>query len=317
MDTEYLKEYIAFSKTLSYAKAADELFISQPTLRAHIRTIEEEIGAPLTMRLGNQIALSPAGKYFLRRAHDITTLVEESISESHRLADESAMLLIGFLEYPWIEDFFVKARERFSLNHPEKKLDLHLSPKMHANIEAVLQEEVDITVFPFTRPLEHARERIPLNLPESISNLYLGAFECKFWMAKSNTLFDKPTITAQDLAGSSLLLGNTPNMIEAGPKFVEYFANAGAHIDLDNQPFSSYVDYFLFDAPATFGIILEGHRFEQQSREGFRIFSVEDFTIFSDLFILYNKARFNKCGIEYLSELEKSIREQDSLPSDA
>lgn len=121
METEHLREYIVFSKTLSYARAAEELFISQPTLRAHLRALESDIGAPLTMRRAGQTALSPVGKCFLKRARDIVNLTEDTLTLCQDMAKESASLLIRCLECPWLEDLFVKARENLTLHQPEKK----------------------------------------------------------------------------------------------------------------------------------------------------------------------------------------------------
>ncbi|WP_172623417.1 LysR family transcriptional regulator [Arabiibacter massiliensis] len=56
METAYLKEYLAFSRTLNYAQAASELFVSQPALRAHIRALEDEVGAPLTVKRNGALA---------------------------------------------------------------------------------------------------------------------------------------------------------------------------------------------------------------------------------------------------------------------
>ncbi len=50
MNVSFMKEFITFVKTLNYTKAANELFLSQPTLRAHIRAIECELGGPLVAK---------------------------------------------------------------------------------------------------------------------------------------------------------------------------------------------------------------------------------------------------------------------------
>lgn len=44
VDTAYLREYIEFSRSLNFAQAAADLFVSPPTLRAHLHALEEEAG---------------------------------------------------------------------------------------------------------------------------------------------------------------------------------------------------------------------------------------------------------------------------------
>ncbi len=304
VETEHLREYIVFSQTLNYAKAAETLFLSQPTLRAHIRALEEECGASFTVKRSNELILSPAGKFFLKRAREIFKLADETAESCREIAEESASILIGFLEYPYLEDMFIKAREE--LNEAQQTgLELLFSPRMHANVEAITQQEADVTIYPYTRDyVKRDRVNVPL-LPSSVSSIYLGEKECRFWMTKSNPLFEQERISAADLAGSTLLLGNTQNMLSAGPKFQEYFAASGAEIDVDNQPFSSYADYFLTDSRSCFGIILEGHRFESQARKDFRIFTVDDVSVYSDLFLLYDESRLNHVGLELLQKIKE------------
>lgn len=61
MNVSFMKEFITFVKTLNYTKAANELFLSQPTLRAHIRAIECELGGPLVAKRDGQLTLTPHG----------------------------------------------------------------------------------------------------------------------------------------------------------------------------------------------------------------------------------------------------------------
>lgn len=55
MDISFLKEYIAFSRAMNYAKTAQELFMAQPTLRAHIHALESELGIALVQKKGTRL----------------------------------------------------------------------------------------------------------------------------------------------------------------------------------------------------------------------------------------------------------------------
>lgn len=303
METEHLREYIVFCQTLNYARAAESLFLSQPTLRAHVRTLEEETGASLTIKRNNELVLSPAGKHFLKRAREIVKLADETVETCREIDEDSASLLIGFLEYPYLEDMFIKARDQLSASQ-QSGLELLFSPKMHANVEAITHHEADVTVYPLTREYAHKDHVNIPELPSSVSSIYLGEKEIRFWMTKSNALFEKESISASDLTGYTLLLGNTQNMLSAGPKFQDHFSSAGATIEVDNQPFSSYADYFLADAKNYFGIILEGHRFESQARKDFRIFTVRNLSMYSDLYLLYDETSLNHVAIELLRQIK-------------
>lgn len=81
MDIEYLKEFIALSTTLNYLEAAENLFISQPTLTRHIQALESELGAPLFIRTPRKVELSDFGTRFLPYALKIINIQERYNAE--------------------------------------------------------------------------------------------------------------------------------------------------------------------------------------------------------------------------------------------
>ncbi|WP_461449631.1 LysR family transcriptional regulator [Mucilaginibacter sp.] len=66
-----LKVFYTVAKRLSFTKAADELFISQPAVTKHIHELEDEYKAKLFERKGNRINLTKAGKLLFNFAEDV------------------------------------------------------------------------------------------------------------------------------------------------------------------------------------------------------------------------------------------------------
>ena len=60
-----LKVFCSVAKNLSFTKASQELFVSQPAITKHIQELESLYQARLFERLGNKILLTPAGKLLL------------------------------------------------------------------------------------------------------------------------------------------------------------------------------------------------------------------------------------------------------------
>lgn len=60
-----LKVFSSVAKNLSYTKAAQELFISQPAITRHIHELEGLYQVRLFERMGNKISLTDAGKLLL------------------------------------------------------------------------------------------------------------------------------------------------------------------------------------------------------------------------------------------------------------
>lgn len=61
MDFKQLQSFAAVVKYRSFTKAAEKLFLSQPTVSAHVSTLEEELGKRLIRRTTKSIELTPKG----------------------------------------------------------------------------------------------------------------------------------------------------------------------------------------------------------------------------------------------------------------
>lgn len=66
-----LTVFYTVAKRLSFSKAAEELFISQPAITKHIRELELQFSNKLFDRKGNKIELTPAGEILLKHTETI------------------------------------------------------------------------------------------------------------------------------------------------------------------------------------------------------------------------------------------------------
>lgn len=66
-----LQVFEAVARLLSYTRAAEELFLSQPTVSMQIKKLETDIGLPLTEQIGKKISLTGAGKELYQATRDI------------------------------------------------------------------------------------------------------------------------------------------------------------------------------------------------------------------------------------------------------
>lgn len=71
MDLRQLECFMAVSKELHFSRAAEKLYMSQPSLSQQIKNLETEIGTPLFDRIGKKIALTEAGKILLTHSEQI------------------------------------------------------------------------------------------------------------------------------------------------------------------------------------------------------------------------------------------------------
>ena len=66
-----LQEFEAVARLLSFTRAAEELFLSQPTVSMQIKKLETDIGLPLTEQIGKKISLTDAGRALYQASQDI------------------------------------------------------------------------------------------------------------------------------------------------------------------------------------------------------------------------------------------------------
>lgn len=66
-----LQVFYTAAKNLSFTKAAQELYISQPAVTRHINALEEQYQVLLFERQGNKLELTPAGKLMMEHSERI------------------------------------------------------------------------------------------------------------------------------------------------------------------------------------------------------------------------------------------------------
>lgn len=78
MDLRRLEIFAKVAELGSFSRAADSLFLTQPTVSEHIRALEDDLGVPLLDRLGRGAAPTRAGQLFLGYAQRILALAREA-----------------------------------------------------------------------------------------------------------------------------------------------------------------------------------------------------------------------------------------------
>ena len=120
MELRHLKYFMMVADELSFIKAANKLYISQPPLSRQIKELEDEIGVKLFNRNNKRVELTEAGKYFKKEIKQVfdqlehiriqTKKISENVSGEFRIAYISSTFsgdiseLIKFLseKFPFI-----------------------------------------------------------------------------------------------------------------------------------------------------------------------------------------------------------------------
>jgi DNA-binding transcriptional LysR family regulator len=92
-----VRYFVAVAEELSFTRAAQQLFVSQPALSKQIRQLEAQLRAELFIRGPHHVALTAAGTAFLPRARALIAAWEDAAEDVRAAAaTASRTLTVGF-----------------------------------------------------------------------------------------------------------------------------------------------------------------------------------------------------------------------------
>lgn len=144
MTPKEIECFIAVAEELSFRLAAERLFLSQPPLTRHIKSLEEELGILLFHRDNKRVKLTYAGKVFYDKAKDFLKNFDE-LRDSVKLSsqEENGTLRIDFTFFG-ISKKATKYIEDFKKQYPKVNLIINETPGTYNLKESLLTDKTDI-----------------------------------------------------------------------------------------------------------------------------------------------------------------------------
>ncbi len=132
-------------KQQSFTKAADKLFISQPSLSATVKKAEEELGFQIFNRETTPISLTDAGQIYISAIEDLYR-IENNVKDS---INSIYSLMVGTISVSgaaFISSFILpRIIMEFSRRYP--KIDIRLIEDNSVNLqEKLLSEEIEVLI---------------------------------------------------------------------------------------------------------------------------------------------------------------------------
>ncbi|RYU84305.1 LysR substrate-binding domain-containing protein [Hymenobacter persicinus] len=131
------------ARHLSFTKAAQELYITQPAVTKHIRELERLYGQRLFERRGNRVSLTTAGGLLLAHADAVESLHRQLTEQLHTLHDEAAGRLRLGASTTLAQYLIPPILPSFQQRYPHVELTL-LNANSEQVAEALLRGHIDL-----------------------------------------------------------------------------------------------------------------------------------------------------------------------------
>lgn len=189
------------SETMNFTKAAESLFVSQPTLTYQIKLAENELGFSIFNRTQKSVSLTPAGKTFVSRLRNIHQEYQEAVEEGENYSDKYNDDIVISLPYRSCLHLLPQAMIRMSKEHPSVLITPHF--EINNRLNDFISGHDDI-IFDDYEVIRNLKETKIIHLYQS--RIYLV---CN----KNDKLAKKQLIHINDLKGQTLMVGGGSQLI--------------------------------------------------------------------------------------------------------
>ena len=198
----------AISSEKNFTKAAERLYISQPSLSKQLKMLEKNLDSTLINRRSNKIFLTENGKIFLQYSERILALCEESCRVLIDLKNGDrgnltigASQTIGTYLMPQIVSLFAQNYPQINL-----KLQINSTPII---INSILKQKIDLAV---------VGGEIPNELKKNLIVKYFVKDEINLIISTIHSFGNKKKINKEDLYHLNFITLNSNSTIQ---KFID------------------------------------------------------------------------------------------------
>lgn len=124
LNTTQISCFLEVARQLSFARAAESLYSSQPVVSYQIKSLEEELGLKLFTRSNRAVALTEAGTYLYTRLGPISRQISESVTVAQAIQSRERSIILLLVRRLTDYSNLTRTIKDFSDTHPSTQVDI-------------------------------------------------------------------------------------------------------------------------------------------------------------------------------------------------
>ena len=207
VELRHLRYFAALADAGSFTRAAERMFIAQPTLSQQIRRLEEIVGAPLLQRRRDGVRLTKAGAVLLDASRAVLSLVDQEMNRTRQAAGLGRQHLRVVVPPGLPDTLAVQAASNLISAAAAGDVEITwIETPLDAEFSLIRQHQADAGLGWLTAG--------PEALPTPLDVMGLAEFEPDIWIPSSHVAARRGTISLAEMAHIDVIYG--PRRAEPG-----------------------------------------------------------------------------------------------------
>ena len=207
IELRHLRYFVALADAESFTRAAERIFIAQPTLSQQIRRLEEIIGTPLLQRRRDGLRLTKAGAVLLDASRAVLSLLDQEVDRTRQAAGLGRQRLRVVVPPGLPDALAVEAASALKSAAAATDVEIvWIETPLDAEFSLIRQHRADAGLGWLTAG--------PEALPAPLDVMRLSEWEPDVWVPSSHAAARRGTISLAELARTDVIHG--PRRAEPG-----------------------------------------------------------------------------------------------------
>src|SRR6266487_1669990 len=229
LELRHLRYFAAVADAGTFTRAAERLFIAQPTLSQQMQRLEQVVGMPLLRRGRGGVRLTAAGTVLLESARDVLSAVDHGVAQTRQAAGLGRPRLRFVMPADLPDSLAVQTASRLrSAADPAGVAITWMDTALDAEFSPIREHRADAGLGWLTAS--------PDTLPAPLDAMSLGQFEPEVWIPRSHPAARRGVIGLDELAVIDVIHGPRPASIATYDRWLTILRATDPRFEFTDPP---------------------------------------------------------------------------------